>query len=273
MTATGRAAGPGPDGGEPEVALVTGAARGIGAAVVRRFVARGCQVHAVDACLGGDGGTAYALATRSDLDALVAEAPGQVHPHVADVRDPAALAAVVASVRERHGRLDAVVAGAAVIEGGDALWDTDPAVLERLWSTDVAGVWNTAQATVPVLLEAGGPASFVAITSAAGERGLWHLSAYCAVKHAVVGLVRGLAADLRGTDVWVAGVAPGSTDTDMLTATARLYGLPDVTELLSSSSIGRVLEPDEVARVVELAAFAGPVVHGSILAADGGFGH
>ena len=262
---------PGTDGGPPSVALVTGAARGIGAAVVRRFVARGCQVHAVDACRGGDDGTAYALATRSDLDALVAEAPGQVHPHVADVRRPEELAAVVAVVREQHGRLDAVVAGAAVIEGGAALWDTEPGVLERLWATDVVGVWNTAQATVPVLLEAGGPASFVAITSAAGERGLWHLSAYCTVKHAVVGLVRGLAADLRGTDVWVAGVAPGSTDTEMLAATAELYGLP-VSELLSSTPIGRVLEPDEVARVVELAAFAGPVVHGSILAADGGFG-
>lgn len=265
-------AGAGAEDGRVPVALVTGAARGIGAAVVRRFVARGCQVHAVDACLGEDGGTAYAQGTRSDLDALVAEAPDQVHPHVADVRRPGELAAVVAALRAQHGRLDAVVAGAAVIEGGQALWETDPAVAERLWATDAMGVWHTAQATVPVLLEAGGPASFVAITSAAGERGLWHLSAYCMAKHAVVGLVRGLAADLRGTDVWVAGVAPGSTDTDMLAATAQLYGLPDVSELLTSSPIGRVLEPDEVARVVELAAFAGPVVHGSVLAADGGFG-
>ena len=69
----------------------------------------------------------------------------------------------------------------------------------------------------------------------------------------------------------VAGVAPGSTDTDMLAATARLYGLPDTSELLTASQVGRALRPDEVAAVVELAAFAGPVVHGSVLAADGGF--
>ena len=260
-----------PDDVTGRVALVTGAARGIGAAVVRRFVARGCQVHAVDACLGTDGQTAYAQATRGDLDALVAETPEQVHPHVADVRRPEELAAVVADVLDRHGRLDAVVAGAAVIEGGRALWETDPAVAERLWATDAMGVWHTAQASVPALLGSGGPASFVAITSAAGDRGLWHLSAYCMAKHAVVGLVRGLAADLRGTPVWVAGVAPGSTDTDMLAATAQLYGLPDVTGLLTTP-IGRALDPDEVARVVELAAFAGPVVHGSVLAADAGFG-
>ena len=256
---------------EVPVALVTGAARGIGAAVVRRMVARGCHVHALDACLGEDGGTPYAQASRGDLEKLVAEAPERVHPVVADVRRPAELAAAVQAILDQHGRLDAVVAAAAVIEGGDALWETDPALADRLWATDAMGVWHTARATVPHLLEGGRPSSFVAISSAAGDRGLWHLTAYCMAKHAVVGLVRGLAADLRGTNVTVAGVAPGSTDTDMLAATARLYGLPDTSELLTSSQVGRALRPDEVAAVVELAAFAGPVVHGSVLAADGGF--
>lgn len=258
------------DPGQP-VALVTGAARGIGAAVVRRLVERGCHVHALDACLGEDGGTPYAQARPGDLDALVAQAPDRVHPIMADVRRPPELAAAVAAVLAQHGRLDAVVAAAAVIEGGEALWETDPALAERLWETDVMGVWHTAQATVPHLLAAGRPTSFVAISSAAGDRGLWHLAAYGMAKHAVVGLVRGLAADLRGSNVTVAGVAPGSTDTDMLAATARLYGLPDVSDLVASSQIGRALLPDEVASVVELAAFAGPVVHGSVLAADGGF--
>lgn len=249
------------------VVLVTGAARGLGAAVVARLVAHGCVVHALDACQGSDAGLPYALATRADLDALAATSD-LVTPVVADVRDPAAMAQVVAEVVARDGRLDHVVAAAATIEGGRALWETDPGVLERLWATDVAGVWNTAHASVPHLLPTRG--SLVAITSAAASRGLYHLSAYCMAKHAVAGLVRGLAADLEGTGVTVAGVAPGSTDTDMLAATAALYDV-SVADLASSQQIGRVLRPDEVASVVEFALFAGPVVHGSLIAAEGGF--
>lgn len=260
--------------GSAPVVLVTGAARGIGRAVVRRMVARGALVHALDACQGDAGGTPYPMATRRDLDALVAEAPDQVTGYVADVRDGDQLDRALATILQQHGRLDSVVAGAAVIEGGDALWDTDPALLGRLWSTDVMGVWQTARASVPFLMTqpAGRTPSFVVITSAAGSRGLWHLAAYCTVKHAATGLVRGLAADLADTHVTVCGVAPGSTDTDMLAATAAIYGLDGVEELASSQAGGRVLEPDEVAGVVEFAAFAGPVVHGSILDADGGFG-
>ena len=252
------------------VVLVTGAARGIGAAVVRRLAARGCVVHALDACLGDEGGTPYAQATRSELEELCDASPG-VTGVVADVRDPEALAAAVEAILRREGHLDHVVAAAAVIEGGDALWETDPALLERLWATDVQGVWHTASATVPHLLSspAASP-SFVAISSAAGERGLWHLSAYCVAKHAVVGLVRGLAADLKGSSVVACAVAPGSTDTPMLAATAAIYGV--ATDQLAGSQHGeRALAPDEVAAVVEFAAFAGPVVHGSVLAADAGF--
>jgi len=257
----------------PPTALVTGAARGIGAAVTHRLVGRGFHVIAVDGCAGAGGGTAYGLATRADLDAVADGHPGRVTPVVADVRDPTALAAVVEQVRSERGGLSVVVAGAAVIAGGDALWETDDAVLESVWRSDAVSVWNTAKATLPLLLEQ--PAdvrpSFVAITSAAGEHGLYHLSAYCMAKHAVVGLVRALAADVAGRTVTVAGVSPGSTSTDLLRETARIYGLADVSGLVAEQAIGRALEPDEVAAVVELACTAGPVVHGAILSATGGF--
>ena len=255
-------------------ALVTGAARGIGAAVTHRLVRRGFHVVALDGCAGADGGTAYGLATRADLDAVAGAHPGEVTAVVADVRDPAALGAVVDRVRAEHGGLSVVVAGAAVIAGGDALWATDDALLDAVWRSDAVSVWNTAKATLPLLLQqpAAARPSFVAITSAAGEHGLYHLSAYCMAKHAVVGLVRALAADVAGHPVTVAGVSPGSTSTDMLRETARLYGLDDVSGLVAEQAIGRALEPDEVASVVEFACTAGPVVHGSVLAATGGFG-
>lgn len=258
--------------GRTPVALVTGAARGIGAAVCRRLLDRGFVVHALDSCAGDEGGTTYPLATPADLDAVVALAPDRVVPVVADVRDVAALRRAAEDAVSRHGGLDAVVAGAAVMAGGAPQWETDEETLRLLWEVDALGVWNTAQATVPHLLRSELTPAFVGIASAAGDRGLFHLAAYCTAKHAVIGMVRGLAADLAGTSVTACAVSPGSTDTAMLAATAQVYGLDDVSELAASQASRRPLDPDEVARVVELAVTAGQVVHGSVLHADGGFG-
>jgi SDR family mycofactocin-dependent oxidoreductase len=252
------------------VALVTGAARGIGAAVVRRLLARGFVVHALDSCAGTSAGTSYPLATRTDLDAVVALDPDRVVPVVADIRDLAALTDTADRAVATYGSLDVVVANAAVMAGGASLWQTTDEDLRLLWENDALGVWNTARATVPHLLRSERTPTFVAVASAAAEHGLWHLAAYCMAKHAVLGIARGLAADLRGTGVTACTVSPGSTDTRMLQATADLYEVT-VEELAQSQTTGRPLGADEVAAVIELAATAGPVVHGSVLHADGGF--
>ena len=228
------------------VVVVTGGAGGIGSAVVRRCLARGCRVHVLDLAPAADG-----------------------ESHLVDVRDPVALGAAVTAVVEREGGLDHVVAAAAVVEGGSAVWETDPAVAERLWQTDALGIWHTATATVPHLLAAGRTPSFVAITSSAGEQGLFHVGAYVVAKHAAVGVVRALAADLIGTHVVACGVAPGATDTAMLAATAELYGVAPA-DLAADQYQHRPLTPDEVAAVVEATLFAGPAVHGAILSARGG---
>jgi SDR family mycofactocin-dependent oxidoreductase len=255
------------------ISLVTGGARGIGAAVVRHLAERGHHVYALDACAGEDGGTPYPQARYSDLQEVVQSCPDRVTPVVADVRDADAMQKVVADLVAHHGRLDTVVAAAAVIAGGSALWDTEAEVLDLLWQTDVVGVWNTVRAAVPQLVASAGDGhpSFVAVASTAGERGLWHLGAYCMVKHAVVGLVRGLAADLRDSGVSVSAVSPGSTDTDMLAATAALYGLQDTSSFAQAQAIGRLLSADEVAAVVEFACTRAAAVHGSVVHADGGF--
>ena len=138
------------------VALVTGAARGIGASVVRRLLARGFVVHALDSCAGTSAGTTYPLASRADLDALVALDPQRVVPVVADVRDLAALSRAADVAVATYGSLDVVVAGAAVMAGGVPLWETTPEDLRLLWETDALGVWNTAHATVPHLYGARG---------------------------------------------------------------------------------------------------------------------
>jgi SDR family mycofactocin-dependent oxidoreductase len=255
------------------VALVTGAARGIGAAVVHRLAEDGWRVVAVDVC-ADDPAVDYPLGTRAELDALAGKHPGAVLPVVADVRDEPALAGAVRTAVTEFGGLDAAVAAAAVMSGGRPLWETTDAQWDVLYEVGLRGVLHLARVAVPAMLERPPPRSgrFVAITSAAAHRGLWHLAGYCSIKHGVLGLVRGLAADLRGTGVTATAVSPGSTDTSMLAATAGLYGLASPSELSVHQLVDRLLDPDEVAAAVcwlcrpESGAVTGTVVH-----ADGGF--
>ncbi|GAA5145543.1 Rv2750 family mycofactocin-dependent SDR oxidoreductase [Pseudonocardia eucalypti] len=253
------------------MAVVTGAARGIGAAVVRRLAGDGWRVVAVDAC-ADDPAVDYPLATPADLDD-VARA-GEVLPVVADVRDQAAICDAVRKAVDQFGGLDAAVAAAAVMTGGRPLWETSDEQWDVLNSVGLRGVLHLARAAVPALLERPAPRSgrFVALASAAAHHGLYHLAPYCAVKHGVLGLVRGLAADLRGTGVTATAVSPGSTDTAMLAATAALYDLESPERFGAQQLVDRLLQPDEIAAAVSW--LCGPesgALTGSALMADGGF--
>ncbi|TDO51774.1 SDR family mycofactocin-dependent oxidoreductase [Kribbella sp. VKM Ac-2527] len=258
------------------VALVTGAARGIGAATVRTLAAQGYGVVALDSCEGDDpqSSAPYPMPTRNDLAKVVDGLQDQVMPYVADVRDRDALKRAVTMAVDRWGRLDAAVASAAVIRGGAPLWQTPQSELDLLWQVDVLGVWNTAVAATPAMLANSDPAGcrFVAVASAAGTRGLYGLAGYGMAKHAVVGLVKGLAADLVGTGITAAAVSPGSTRTDMLDASADLYGLSSSEEFADSQLAKRLLEPDEIAAAIAFCcSHEGAVINGSVLHADGGF--
>ena len=255
------------------VAIVTGAARGIGAALVHRLAEDGWQVMAVDAC-ADNAAVPYPLATQAQLEALVAAHPDAVRTRVADVRDADAVGAAVRSTVDQFGGVDAAVACAAVIAGGQAVWETTEAAWDALFDVDVRGVWNLARAAVPALLERPLPRQgrFLAVASAAAHRGLYHLAAYGAAKHAVDGLVRGLAADLRGTGVTASVVSPGSTRTDMLTATAALYGVEDVEHFAAAQQLERLLEPDEVAASIAwLCSPDSSAITGTAVRVDGGF--
>ena len=243
------------------VALVTGAAGGIGSATIRRLLRDDYAVVALD--------------RRPEVSALTDELAGQhVVPVVADVRDRDALEGAVAAAVDTFGRLDAAVAAAAVVAGGQPLWETEPAVYEDILDIDTLGVWNTAAAVVPSMLAGPDPSGcrFVAVASAAAHQGLFGLAAYNVAKHGVVGLVKGLAADLVGTGVTAAAVSPGSTNTPMLEATADIYGLPGVELFASHQLLRRLIEPDEVAAAIAFCCSReGAVINGSVVHAGGGF--
>jgi SDR family mycofactocin-dependent oxidoreductase len=260
------------------VAVVTGAARGIGAETVRVLASAGWAVMAVD-CGADDPALPYALGSRAELDAVVAEArtlagdEARVARVVADVRDVAALAAAVAQAEARWGGLDAALAVAGVIAGGVPLWEL-PAEAERaVIDIDLGGVANLARVAIPALLRRPPPRQgrFLAVASAAATRGLPMLAAYCAAKAGVAGLVRALAVELGGTGVTANAVSPGSTDTPILAESARLYGLGDAGSFAAQQPVGRLLAPGEVAAVLAfLAGEASSAMTGAVVPVDGG---
>lgn len=253
------------------VALVTGAARGIGAATVRGLDAAGWSVVAVDrGC--DDPRLGYAMGTRKQLADVCAMARDAA-AIVADVSSADAVADAVAEAERRFGGLDAVICCAGAIAGGAPTWELDLDAERALLEANLVGVLNCARFGVPALLRRSEPRTgrFLAVASAAAVRGLPQLAAYCASKAGVVGLVRALAVELGGTGVTANAIAPGSTDTPMLAESARLYGLQSADAFAAQQPIDRLLEPDEVAAVlVWLAGEHAGGVTGALIPVDGG---
>jgi SDR family mycofactocin-dependent oxidoreductase len=256
------------------VAVITGAGRGIGAATARALAGDGWSLVLVDRC-EDDPVLRYALATQADLDAVVAACGGSERAVgvTADVRDQAGLDAAVGIAVERFGGLDAAVAAAGCITGGWPTWEIPDAAWTTMLGVNLEGVWRLATAAVPALLARPAPrrGRFVAISSTGGTDGLPLLGAYVAAKHGVHGLVRSLAAELGPEGITANAVAPGSTRTAMLDASAAVYDLAGVEEFTRHHLLGRLLDADEVAALV--AWVCGPAsggITGAVLPVDAG---
>jgi SDR family mycofactocin-dependent oxidoreductase len=258
------------------VAIVTGAGRGIGGATVAALAADGWSVLAIDRG-GDDPRLPYSLASAADLDAVVAaanEAAGEecARAVLVDATDGAAMAAAVAEAEE-WGGVEAVVANAGVIAGGVPAWELSIEQEDAVVEACLRGVMVAARVGIPALLRRPEPRAgrFLATASAATFRGLPGLAAYCAAKAGVSGFVRALGADLRGTGVTAAAVAPGSTDTPILAESARLYDIEGAQAFASQQPIDRLIEPAEIAAMIAyLCGPGGAAVTGTTLSVDGG---
>ena len=252
------------------LAVVTGAARGIGAAVARHLAREGWSLLLVDAC-APQPPVDYEMPAPADLRAVARECAGAGAPTVDQVITDMGAGAARETVRKAlAGRAPvAAVAAAGVIQGHPA-WAVPDDAFERILRVNLFGVRHLADACVPPMIEAGA-GRFVAIASAAALRAMPRLAAYSAAKGAVVSYVRALAADLAGTGVTANAICPGSTRGSMLAASAAIYDLPSQETFAAQAMLRRLLEPEEVAAAA--AWLCGPgaaALTGSVIPADAG---
>jgi SDR family mycofactocin-dependent oxidoreductase len=257
------------------VAILTGAARGLGAATAVHLAKSGWDLVLTDVC-AGIAGIPYPLADAADLDKVVLQCRALGSSCVglaADVRDQAALATAVEEATRRFGRLDGAVANAGIVLGGAPAWSLDLQHWHLQMEINAGGVMRLAQAAVPAMLAAAEPRSgrFVAVCSVAGAGGLRQLAAYVASKHAVAGYVRSLALDLAGTGLTANSVGPGTMRTEIALASARLYGADSAEALAIHQPGGALIEPVDVAAVIGfLLSPASATINGALLPADMG---
>jgi NAD(P)-dependent dehydrogenase (short-subunit alcohol dehydrogenase family) len=245
----------------PRTCLVTGASRGIGAAVAARLSADGHRV----ALLGRD-----VLA----LGSVCARLPGEGMTVAADVTDAAQVAAAIARVEDDWGPVEVLVSnagaglGAPLVETTDQDW-------ARMLDLNLTAPFRLVRRVLPGMIDAGW-GRIVVVASVVAKHGEAQVAAYTAAKHGVLGLVRAAAAEVARTGVTVNAVCPGYVDTAMTDGTveaiaARTGRSPEEARALLArrQPIGRLIDPAEVAEAVAFCLVNGAVT-GQGINVDGG---
>lgn len=199
-----------------KVALITGAARGIGRAQALRFAEEGADIIALDLC-GPVDTVVTPPATPADLEEtakLVADTGRRIVTEIVDVRDTDAVQAATDRGVDRLGGLDVVCATAGITSRA-LVTDMSENAWQTMLDVNLTGVWRTCRATAPHLIKRGA-GSMVLTSSIAGMRGLVGVAHYTAAKHGVVGLMRTLAKELAPHNIRVNTVNPTNVDTTMI---------------------------------------------------------
>ena len=248
---------------EGQVAIVTGAAGGIGRATCARFAADGANVVAVDLA-GSALDETVAAVTNAGSEALAVEA---------DVTQGADVERYVSEAVERFGRVDAFFNNAG-IEGLRApLWELDEENFDRVIAVNLKGVWLGMKYVAPAMRESGGGA-IVNTASVAGLSPTPGIIAYGASKHAVVGMTKSAARELA-PEIRVNAVCPGPIETRMMRSLERQFD-PDNPQAVHDAfaagiALGRYGEPEEVAALVTwLCSDDSRYINGAMHTIDGG---
>jgi 3-oxoacyl-[acyl-carrier protein] reductase len=243
----------GPAPGEVPVILVTGASRGIGAAISEALAAAGVRVAV----------NYKSAAARAEE--LVARIGNEASAWAADVGDGPAATAMVAGVIEHYGRLDGLVLNAGIWHGG-RIGTVPDAEREAVFATALDSAFHLVPAAAPALRETGGRICLV--SSVIGLIGFPGDSVYAAAKAGQIGLMRSLAKELGPDGVVVNAVAPGLVETEMTAAVSA--GARE--RMLSRTALGRIGEPTDIATAVRFLMLDSSYVTGQVLVVDGGLG-
>ncbi|WP_338895317.1 SDR family oxidoreductase [Streptomyces sp. TG1A-60] len=241
----------GPDGRSPRVAVVTGAAGGLGLAVARRLAGDGFTVAALD------------IAEPDDTDAIAG-----VRTWRCDVRDPAATRRAVAEIAEAYGGVDVLVNNAGLLSGRAPLLDTTPEELHRFFAVNAVGPLLMVQACVPWLSASPHRGRVINVASRTFFTGAPGQIAYVASKGALIGMTRVMARELGEHRITVNSVAPAQVATP---GTRAHSGDEVFAATMRRQAIEEFVTPDHFAGLVSLLASPDAVmVTGQTLVCDGG---
>jgi SDR family mycofactocin-dependent oxidoreductase len=260
---------------EGKVALVSGAARGQGRSHAVRLAQEGADIIAFDVC-GQLDTVPYAMATPEDLAEtvkLVEDVDRRIVAREADVRDAAAVQAVVDEGLREFGRLDVVVANAGIVSFAENTWSITEEQWDELLAVNLTGVWKTVRAAVPAMIEAGNGGSIVLVSSAAGLKGMARIGHYVTAKHGLVGLMRALAVELAPHSIRVNTVHPTGVDTPMLVNDFTARFTKDASEqsnMYNLLPVGLIESVDISNAIVWLASEEARYVTGVALPVDAG---
>ncbi len=241
-----------------KTAIITGAARGIGAAAARLFAAEGAILMLADVL-------------EEDLQALAEKIGDQAAICPTDVTDEAAVKNLVEQAQAKFGKVDIALLNAG-IEGALAHpTEYDTAIFDKVIAVNVRGVFLGLKYVMKAMEASGG--SIVVTASTAGIRGVPGMSAYIASKHAAVGLMRSAAMDGAPNNIRVNTVNPSPIDTPMMESLENMHGVSDRNDrpLARATPLGRYGEPEEVARMMLfLASEDSSFCTGGVYMVDGG---